>query len=212
MRVSVTTLESFRRYKTPGLCFCLAVCDCEARLIQRIKGVFVPTPKMEAGILFHLAMETGDRSRFNDSYMAALIMSARVGRAPDSPGSHEAKFWWDDCDVRVVGKWDYLSGGVVYDWKTTDKYTAGSYEDSLQWRLTLTALPEVTWFRYDSFRVWQPAGDGLYSVKYLDRQEFSRYPLLEDDCRRWVREFKDYVSLRGLEEWVADRASNEAPF
>lgn len=199
-----------------GLCYCKAGCVCEQNLIDSIKGVFVPRPTMEIGSKFHKAIETGSPEGFDGkSFVDALKLmdGGRLAKAlANHRGVHEGKFAAVIAGVTVVGKYDYLTAGVVRDWKATQGYSAGDYTDSLQWRMTLAALPEVTFFRYESFRVWEDEPGEPYSVKYLSPgQEFTRYPNLMADCEGWVRSFCGFVSLRSLGSFVEDRASNECP-
>lgn len=213
MRVSVTVLENFRRYMA-GLCWCADACTCEANLIASIRGVFVPSARMEAGSRFHKAIETADFRGFDSQLVIAALLQADYGRVAEPlaerRGVHEGKFTTLIDGVRIVGKFDYLNAGVVYDWKTTDGYSGGDYTDSLQWRLTLAALPEISRFRYESFRL-DDSGETV-AVKYLPPgQEFARYPDLMRECESWVRHFQGFVSLRGLSAAVADKDSNEYP-
>lgn len=226
MRVSVTVLENFRRY-CAGLCWCKDECTCEENLIASIRGEFVASPRMEAGSRWHKAIETSDFSGFDGESVVDALLQADYGRVAPAlaahRGIHEGKFTASIEGVLVVGKFDYLLPGVIYDWKATGGYSAGDYTDSLQWRMTLAALPEVTRFRYESFRLVEepleesphedtPTGASVTVVKYLPPgQEFCRYPALMSDCEAWVRHFAGYVSMRGLEFAVADRASNELP-
>jgi len=214
MRVSVTVLENFRRYMA-GLCWCPEVCTCEANLIDSIKGKFVPLPRMEAGTRFHRAIETRDFSGFDPQSVVDSLLLADFGRVAEPlanhRGIHEGKFTANIAGALVVGKFDYLNRGVAYDWKTTEKSSGGDYTDSLQWRLTLAALPEITLFRYETFQLKGEPGEPV-AVKYLPPgQEFARYPGLMTDCEQWVLQFQGFVSLRGLGAFVADKQSNEMP-
>lgn len=214
MRVSVTTIENFRRYMA-GLCWCPEECTCEQNLMASIRGEFVPLPRMEAGTRFHKAMETADFAGFDPQSVVDSLILADYGRVAtplaEHLGIHEGKFTATIAGVLVVGKFDYLNAGVVYDWKSTDKSSGGDYTDSLQWRLTLAALPEISRFRYETFQLKAEPGE-LTAVKYLPPgQEFVRYPALISDCERWLSHFQSYISLRGLDAYVADKASDEFP-
>jgi len=214
MRVSVTTLENFRRYMA-GLCWCAEECTCEASLIASIRGEFRPLPRMEAGSRFHKAIETCDYTGFDGQSVVDALLLADYGRVAEPlaehRGIHEGKFTASIAGVLVVGKFDYLNRGVAYDWKTTDKSAGGDYTDSLQWRMTLAALPEVTLFRYETFQLKAEEGKPT-AVKYLPPgQEFARYPALMQDCEQWVYQFRGYIAARGLSAFVADKESNEAP-
>lgn len=222
MRVSVTVLENFRRYMA-GLCWCAEACTCEANLIASIRGEFKPLPRMEAGTRFHKAIETADFSGFDGQSVVDALLLADYGRVAsplaEHRGIHEGKFTASIAGVLVVGKFDYLTGGVVYDWKTTDKSSGGDYTDSLQWRLTLAALPEITRFRYETFQLKADTYDQrdgsiieLTAVKYLPPgQEFVRYPALLSDCEQWIYQFRGYIAHRGLTSFVADKMSDELP-
>lgn len=212
MRVSVTVIESFRKYMA-GECWCREDCHCEADLLASIRGEFVPSPRMEAGSRFHKAMETGRWEGFDGQSVVDALILADYGRlsVPFSQhrGIHEGKFTANIAGVLVVGKFDYLLLPVAYDWKTTEGQ-GGDYTNSLQWRLTLAALPEVNKFRYETFQL---NSEGPQTkVKYLPPgQEFTRYPALMADCEAWVRQFEGFISLRGLQRFVIDKPSNEFP-
>jgi hypothetical protein len=218
MRTAVTTLESYRLYSS-NICYCKRdeECKCLEKLEASIKGEFKPTPKMEAGTKFHAAIETRDLTGFDvRSFTEALAqVQARDGNALQQmwagQGVHEAKFTKLYGDVLVVGKWDFQVGLVATDWKSTDK-EARDYSESLQWRFTLDALPELKWFRYESFKLKpKPKEEDIFLVEYLGGQEYSRYPRLAAECAEWVQKYREFLKIRGLEEFQADRDSDECP-
>lgn len=226
MRVSITTLEAFRRYMS-GVCWCPDFCRCQDDLVASIRREFKPSARMEAGSRFHEAIETYDFTGFDRQSVVDSLILADYGRIAqplaDHLGIREGKFTSSMLGVLVVGKFDYLHHGTVYDWKTTEGSGGADYFDSLQWRLTLAALPEITRFRYETFQLKtvEPRsvdqGDGhsdppVTVVRYLPPgQEFVRYPLMRADCEEWVRRFVDFIKLRGLDEFVTDRPSTEFP-
>ena len=180
-----------------------------------IRGEFKPLPRMAAGSRFHKAIETAAFSGVDGQPVVDALLLADYGRVAtplaEHRGIHEGKFTACIAGVLVVGKFDYLTAGVVYDWKTTEKSAGGDYTDSLQWRMTLAALPEITRFRYETFQLKAEEGEPT-AVKYLPPgQEFARYPALLSDCEQWIYQFRGYIAHRGLTAFVADKPSNELP-
>lgn len=216
MRVSVTTLEQFR-YFMEEPCWCKGACKCEEKLIASIRGKYEPDERMNRGSKFHAALETGRGEGFDGESLLDALLEVDGGRLAEDMaarrGVREAKFTHAFGPVLISGKYDYQVRTAASDWKTTDGYAANDFERSLQWRLTLACLPELTHFRYESFRVWLEDGETLLRVKYLPPgQEFTRYVGLEADCLEWIDRFVAYVNDKGLQEHVASRVSTECPF
>lgn len=206
MRLSVTLIESVRQYAEEVCGFTGVPYVTEEKLIKQIRGEFEPSPAMDLGREFHKAMETGKPGRFQPE--AFGILRPR--------GTFEGKFTKRDDDVLVVGKWDHQQGNRATDFKTlmvTEKNQSPQpkdYTDSMQWRLTLWANPELVYFEYLNYRL-DPRTTPI-AVKFIaPGQEFTRYTDLERDCLFWIDYTKAFIRAKGLESFVADRDGDEFP-
>lgn len=229
MRASVTLVEAFRRYIQEP-CFCQGSCMCEAEIVASIKRELEPNARMQRGSILHKAIETMRATGVDGVQLFEALKACDGGRVAEALASgravHEGKFTKAYGDVLVVGKYDLLALPVAYDWKGREDAQMADYSKSMQWRLTLDALPDVDFFRYEAFQIWhlepkkptkkKPVPDPvspLLQLQYLPPgQEFTRYAGLHEDCAEWVDGLVAFAKRRGLESHLEDRQSNEAPF
>lgn len=201
MRVSVTTLESYRLYLE-------ADWMAEESLQQSIKGVFVATPEMILGRNLHSVLEDHDQyeqpdgsylckeSRFSSELIRDCLVHVE-------PGVFEVKFTKDYTvggrQIQVVGKVDELVGLRVVENKIrVGSFEAERYTESFQPRFYLDILQAQS----VTFKVFilGESQEGLF-LKSCEKLTVYPYPDLHDDCQRLVTRFVDYVERRQLESF-----------
>lgn len=222
VRISVTTLEEFRRYK-------LFDYITDERMVNRIKGVFESSDRMNYGNDFWSYVEKPEeafilptgavRCPSHDSYLPSAIV-AKIDeyraslQSPVFEVPVRARYEFTDLPPIIIsGRFDVMEGNVIRDGKTTKQFDYTTYEDSLQWRFYLDMLG-LEKFIYDVFEkkgvvddpngakddegklIQWPADVGLHSFP------FYTYPEIKRDCRYWIAEFMAFVRLKGLTEYL----------
>jgi len=208
MRISVTTLESFRLWRDYSW-------KPEAELIATIKGQFEPTPRVLLGRAYGRVLEAPDVYRTDAGYecghyrferdaidpaLAAIDARAAAAGCPDR-GLFEVKATRRYGAHTVVAKADHVAGAVVDEFKTrVGSYHIDRYLESYQWRL-MADLFQPAWLEYLVFVLTEAP------VALVDVQSSGRlfpYPRLHDDCHALVEEFVAYVYRRDLAAWLPD--------
>lgn len=212
MRVSATTLESFRLWSDPEQEWM-----SEDDLIATIRGQFVSTPQIELGSAFGQVLETPDRFRVNGGYACrgytfdAATMAEPLKLMDHRHGVFEAKAAKDypTLGVTVISKADQLVGARLFEHKTTTgTFDAQKYCDSYQWRFMVDAF-EPLMVTYHVF-VLDDHGNGVVEVKSIETMNLYPYAGLHEDCKALVDKFVDYVRLRGLDGFLRERARTAA--
>jgi len=208
MRISCTTLESFRLWRDPEQEWM-----SEDDLIATIQGVFVPNRKINLGQAFGRVLEDPDRYLVPGGFLATINGESfafdRDYMDPilamiDRRGVFEAKTVcrYDDCDV--VSKADHLYGLRLSEFKTTTStFDFDKYAASCQWRFMADAFrPRV--ITYHVFCL-EDSPNGVIGLR--DVHTFNLYPYagLHEDCVELVREFAAYVTSRGLDGYLRQR-------
>lgn len=209
MRISTTTLESFRLFMQPDQDWM-----SEAELLATIRGEFVPTPAVLLGQAFGKVLETPERYQvphgyrcgdyfFDDATMAqplALI---------DRRGVFEAKAQkaYGPCDV--VAKADHLLGAHLSEFKTTTStFTFEKYAASCQWRFMVDIF-EPAQVTYHVFLL-DDHENGVVGLRGIETFNLFPYDALHEDCRALLGEFVAYVTLRGLDGILRQRQREAA--
>lgn len=217
-RISVTSLEAFRRYITGASVF-----DTEDRLLETLSGRFEGNEYTRIGTAFHSLVEDGIRaiSESNDAQDAMIygdaynvwmdanqVQTALNYRKTLSGAIHEVPIGMEFTDglfpLWVSGRIDLLQGNDIRDIKT--KYSHGvasDYIDSAQWRLYLQ-MTGADRFYYDvfEFRDYKKEKHGLdvrgLKLTRTDPIECLRYERMEQDNRQLVDEFREYIMYKNL--------------
>lgn len=232
IRISVTTLEEFRRYKQFDYI-------SEERMVNRIKGVFEPSAHMNYGTDFWSYVERPDeayrlptgavRMPEFDTYLPQAIV-AKIDeyraslQSPVFEVPVRAKYVFTDLPpVIVSGRFDVMEGNIVRDGKTTKQFDYEVYEDSLQWKFYLDMVGENK-FIYDVFEkrgiVEDPNGakddEGKLLTWPADVElhsfPFYAYPEMKRDCRYWISEFLAFVRMKGLTEFLTKPFDDDKDF
>lgn len=207
VRVSVTTLEKFRRYMVEASPY-----DTEEALIESIKGIFLGNDKTKTGGAFHKLIE-GDFSSEEHGFMADGIhfttkqaKAAFNFKAEHRSMIHEVNVGKvytlrNGLQVYVSGRVDGMEGVVIRDAKckfgNPDFY---EYMDSCQWKFYLDMM-NLNVFYYDIFEV---QGFNELPLKpevvFCENQplRLSRYGNLQKDCTEVINDFFDYIQNRNM--------------
>lgn len=222
IRVSSTTLESFRRVVEYDY-------GDERELIDSILGKPYPVRwQMAAGQAWHSVLEhpvrTGHIS-LRDGLPVQMHRSGgylfdgsdvyQAGRII-GPGLWEVKaskildVW--GVPVTVVAKADHVHGLILQDNKT--KFSPADprdYEPSLQWRL-YCLIHGAAVFRYLLWSFADPDDVGHCRLKDVTTFKLWPYVGLEQDCRAWLGRFLDWCHAHRLTEHLDQtRGSPLAP-
>lgn len=204
MRVSATTLESFRLYMAPDQEW-----KTEASLLEDIAGTFVPTRPVEIGKAFGLVLETPDRYKVRGGYVCNGFSFDDAAMAEplslmDRRGVYEAKAIKRYGDVDVVSKADQIIGCRLREHKTTcSTFSFEKYADSFQWRLMADAF-EPLQVSYYVFCL-DDHENGVITVKSVETFNLYPYAQLHEDCAELVDQFRAYVTAKGLDTLLRQR-------
>lgn len=204
MRISTTTLESFRLFMSPDNDWFE-----EQSLIDTIEGKFVPTPAVLLGQAFGRVLETPELFLVSGGYQCgdyffSLDMMSPALAAIDRRGVFEAKAVKRYGDCTVVAKADHLLGSHLSEYKTTlSNFDFDKYAASYQWRF----MADVFQPSRITYRVFCLSEDvaGVTGLKSVETFDLYPYAGLHVDCCDLLDRFKAYVRGRGLDGLLAER-------
>lgn len=208
MRVSTTTLESYRLYTEDVV--------PEEDLLASIRGEFKPSRATALGAALHLILEEPDRHYTNvDTYVCdgitfpgPVIRPCLERVLPD--GVFEVKGTRDyqigrDL-VTVVGKVDQVWGCQVKEFKSRwDSCDVDRYARSFQWRFYLDVFGAAI-VTYEVFLLSEHE-DGKIALRGIETLPLYPYPALRAECEALLADFVAYAHLRGLEGFLQPRAA-----
>jgi hypothetical protein len=231
MRVSATTLQSFRLFMEPEQEWMT-----EAALIETIKGEFTGNVKTDRGAAFGRAITEPDRWPVEtwpdplDEMSYFQMMAVPVDDKDDAPViylpadmvrecarhvppdlTYEVKVVKDYDGIDVVSKVDGVKGISVWEFKMTDGFDIDKYLSSCQPKFYLDAFDadKVTFIVFDirERKSRKKALAGVSRLELVDVHPFDVYPYprLHEDCVQIVRDFVDYVDRRGLRQLAENR-------
>lgn len=209
MRISTTTLESYRLWAQPDQDWM-----SEAELLATIRGEFVPTPTVLLGQAFGKVLETPERFQVSGGYRCLEYSFSDATMAPalalmDRRGVYEAKVVkrYGACDV--VSKADQIVGAHLKEHKTTaSTFNFDKYAESYQWRFMLDSF-EALLVTYHVFLL-DDHQNGVVEVKGIETFNFFPYADLHQDCCALLARFVDYVTVRGLDGILRQRQQEAA--
>ncbi len=205
MRISVTTIESYRRY--------LIGIDNEEKLIESITKRSPPTINMQRGTAFHSILEepeyhynldTGNYICNGIEFDFDIVMKCKA--EIDYTGLFEIKhtkvYEVAKERITVVGKCDQLIGTTVIENKTKwATFDIDSYQQSYQWRLYLDMF-FVDSVKYNVFCM-SALQDGI-RLNSIEKFTMHPYLNLESDVKKMIASFVDYIHFRGLEQFFQE--------
>lgn len=205
MRISTTTLESFRLFMQPEQEWM-----SEDELIASIRGQFVPNHKVMLGMAFGQVLESPEKYLVSGGYrhgdfFFSLDMMADALAVIDRRGVFEAKGQKQYGDCTVVAKADHMLGADVSEYKSTlSPFDPDKYAESCQWRFMaeIFEVPRVT------YRVFCLSEDtaGILDLRSIETMNLYRYPALHQDCCALLEQFKTFVIAKGLDGVLRERA------
>lgn len=205
MRISTTTLESFRLYMQPDQDWMT-----EESLIASIRGEFVPTPAVLLGQAFGSVLESPERRRVSGGYRHGSYFFSDETMAPalaliDYRGVFEAKAVKSYGPHDVVAKADHLLGAHLSEFKTTlSTFNLEKYADSCQWRF-MADIFQPSIITYRVFCLDQEDGIDSIGIKSIECFNLFPYAQLHQDCCDLLGEFVDYVTRKGLDGLLRER-------
>lgn len=207
MRISVTTIESYRLY--------LLDVVSEADLLASIRGEFTPTREINLGRALHTILEepAAHVLAIGDGYACdGITFPGPVVREclthVDPAGMFEVKatkeYRVGGRPVTVVAKVDQLCGLTIREHKTRwDTYEPDRYATSCQWRFYLDVF-EALAATYVVFLLSEYK-DGDIGLRGIETLPLYPYPALHAECEELVRGFVEYAVARGLESYLQPR-------
>jgi hypothetical protein len=204
VRISATTLESFRLFMTPDQEWMT-----EASLIDTIRGVFQPTQAVRLGQAFGRVLEDPDKYLVPggyacDDYGFALSTIEPCLALINRRGLFEVKGTKVYGDCTVVAKADHLYGAHLSEFKTTgSSFNFEKYADSCQWRFMVDIF-QPSKVTYHIFEM-DDHDNGVAELKNIHSFDLYPYPKLHEDCAQLVEEFAAYVTAKGLDGLLRER-------
>lgn len=205
MRISTTTLESFRLFMQPEQEWMT-----EDELIESIRGQFVPNHKVMLGMAFGQVLESPAKFRASGGYRHGDFFFSADMMQPafdviDRRGVFEAKGQKQYGDCTVVAKADHMLGADISEFKSTlSPFDPDKYAQSCQWRFMadIFEVPKVT------YRVFclSEADGGVLDLRSIETMNLYTYANLHRDCCALLDEFKSYVIGKGLDGILRERA------
>jgi hypothetical protein len=205
VRISATTLESFRLFMAPSNDWMT-----EEELLATIRGEFVPNHKVKLGLAFGKVLETPERYRGRAGYQCGDFFFSNDVMAPalaeiDRRGIFEVKSQRLYGDCMVVCKADHLLGSHLSEFKTTlSNFNADKYAESCQWRFMADILQPAL-ITYRVFCLSEDHQTGEIGLNSIETMNLYPYPALHQDCCDLVEEFKAYVTRNGLDGILRER-------
>lgn len=214
MRISTTTLESFRLFMQPDQEWMT-----EQELIDSISGVFKPTPAVRLGLAFGKVLENPDAYRVPAGYVFddAGHLEYQFSHQTINPclalidrnGVFEAKGVkrYGDCDV--VAKADHLIGTHLSEFKTTcGSFDFDKYAASCQWRFMVDIF-QPSAVTYHVFLL-DDHDNGVVELRGIESFNLYPYAELHQDCCDLLARFTDYVTAKGLDVLLKARQKEAA--
>ena len=207
MRVSCTTLESFRLFMQPDQEWM-----SEQSLLDTIQGRFIQTPAVLLGRAFGKVLEDPDKYLVPGGYRCGAHSFSLATIDPalaliDRRGVCEAKAVKTYGPIDVVAKADHLLGSHLSEFKTTvSTFDFDKYAASCQWRF-MTDIFEPSRITYHVF-ILDDHGNGVADLKSIETFSLFPYAALHQDCCDLLAQFVDFVTVKDLDGIL--RARQEA--
>lgn len=209
MRISATTLESFRLWSDPENDWFE-----EDELLATIRGEFTPTPAVRLGQAFGKVLEDPERYRtplgyvYDDrGFLEYQFSNATIEpclKLIDRAGVFEAKAIKRYGDIDVVAKADHLIGAHLSEFKTTGStFNFDKYAASCQWRFMVEAF-EPLLVTYHVFLL-DDHENGVVELRGIETFNLFPYAALHQDCCELLGRFVDYVTAKGLDGMLRER-------
>lgn len=204
MRISATTLESFRLWEEPDNEWMT-----EQSLLDAILNKFVPTPAVLLGKAFGEVLETPERYQVRGGFQHGVYQFGHDVMDPclqlmDRQGVYEAKATKQYGDCTVVAKADQIIGARLIEHKTTlSTFDFDKYAHSCQWRFMADIFQPLS-ITYHVFCLYE-SPNGVIELRGIESFNLFPYAELHEDCHELVRRFASYVRAKGLDGVLRER-------
>lgn len=217
-RVSVTTLEKFRRFRDS-----VSIFDTEESLLETLSGEFKGNEYTQVGTAFHSIVELGGKIcqlqndgnfivntdgvdiRMNYTQVSEALNYRNLLAGASYEIASGKDFVTPFFPIYVGGRLDVIHGLHIRDIKT--KYSPVKsimdYIDSCQWRFYCEFLDADT-FYFDVFQFEkynkEKHGINVSTLSLAPRLEIEciRYDTMEQDNQKLVTAFCEYITMRNL--------------
>lgn len=223
-RISVTTLECFRRYLTEASPF-----DDEVRLLETLRGVFVGNPKTQFGAAYHKILEGKyTRGRGGNVYANGYLFTEDQAAPalefrslhPDVTTEVAVAKTYDThfFPIQVSGRVDALEGLFIRDGKTKFRPVAWEeYMASCQWKFYCDMLGADSFF-YDVFEVKHFPDDVDLQTKFFPDVQVrpvqsiccTTYGGMDEELSTLLNDFLGYIANRKLWKFLKPALNNES--
>jgi hypothetical protein len=225
LRISITTLESFRLFQTSEW-------FSEEKFLDQITGEFVANPAMNFGTAYHRLIEKGfeienglttgfDPQYPNETKIDFLNAKFEITQpAIDFRNKHplisnEMKVVKNITmmghEIQLVAKCDGLEGYIIHEHKTTTNSDFDKYYSSYQWRFYcyIFGLDIVQYNIFEligsSYKMSKAKSDQefykeIQAVK-LEEIQMNNYPELVSDCYSLLTNFIHYIEMKNLAQY-----------
>lgn len=217
MRISTTTLESFRLFMEPDQEWM-----AEDELLATIRGQLVGNHKVWLGQAFGAVLEAPDRYRVRAGYAVQPrgcnevfqfgdeVMGPALALIDRPHTVFEAKATKRYGRHDVVARADQLVGAHLIETKTTlGSFDFDKYANSCQWRF-MADIFEPSRVTYHVFCLHEDERNGVISLRGIESFDLYPYEAVAEDCAALVRAFEDYVTAKGLVEFLDQRQREAA--
>jgi hypothetical protein len=212
MRISTTTLESFRLFMDPEQEWMT-----DADMQASIRGEFRGNHNVWLGSAFGAVLETPDAYAVPGGFrvvrggetfdLGSDVMGPALALIDREHTVFEAKAVKSYGAHTVVARADQMVGAHLIETKTTlSTFDFDKYANSMQWRFMLDIF-KVSKVTYHVFCLAESEANGVISLKSVESFHLYPYANLGADCGALVHEFADYVRAHGLESYL-DRPSD----
>lgn len=206
MRISTTTLESFRLFTQPDQEWM-----SEDELVATIRGEFKPTDKVRLGGAFGRVLERPDDYRRDGGgyHCEGYDFDADVMQPAlaifDRRGVFEVKSTKRYGAHVVVAMADQLLGAQLIENKTTlSTFDFDKYAASCQWRF-MAEIFEPGFVTYNVFCLSESAVSGAVTLRGIETFNLYPYAELHNDCCDLLAQFVGYVTAKGLDGFLQER-------
>jgi len=205
LRITVTTIESFRNYLNGSI-------ELED-LLKRIRGEFTPSRRMELGSAFHDILEKAEERFIHERN----VFKAKNGIEFDfdviapcyekivQGTTFEVKitkiYKIGEEEVEVVAKVDQLYGNYIIENKTCwGTFDFERYFNSCQWKYYMDIF-EAERVYYNVFCLSDKVG-GI-ELRDIEQFSFNSYPDLREDLNKLLTNIVKFIHSQKLEEYFA---------
>lgn len=205
MRISTTTLESFRLFLQPDQEWMT-----EQSMLDTILGKFVPTPAVLLGKAFGEVLETPEAFQVSGGYQHGTYQFGHDVMAPclalmDRRGVFEAKGTKQYGECTVVAKADQILGARLIEHKTTlSSFDFDKYAASMQWRFMADIFEPLS-ITYHVFCLSESPYNGVIELRGIESFNLFPYAELHLDCCDLLPKFVGYVTAKGLDGFLRER-------